>query len=371
MVLKEYLLNILQLEVSLQDQQQAIAKAETALETISPKALPMPQKPKPLPAPENRVPTLYRPTPPTPFTDIMLFSSLLLLSLAVCAYAVWTIILLIDLLSTFGKEEWNYLYVLYLFSAAAISPVLAIWLFGRTFDNTPNFRIKAEKEQYRKAVAQYEAEKDNFDRKYEAALEQYKNDVAKQNKDYQKALNNHEQQTKQLAQVTSANKKTAQEAIAKMQAKKAATDAVLKQYYSLDIVHPKYRNISALALFCEYLDTGRCTALTGPNGAYNLYEQELRQDQIISKLDTVISKLEKIEQNQVMMLEQLEHIHRNSDTMTSDMKNLLSSTHRIEKLSSITAYCSAVTAINSAATAYFTSQIAHNTQDLKYIALGK
>ena len=47
----------------------------------------------------------------------------------------------------------------------------------------------------------------------------------------------------------------------------------------------------AIASFYEYLMAGRCTSLEGTGGAYNLYENEIRMNQIISQLDTVITSL--------------------------------------------------------------------------------
>ena len=48
----------------------------------------------------------------------------------------------------------------------------------------------------------------------------------------------------------------------------------LDSVYSLDIIHPKYRNMVAVIRILEYFDSGRCTALTGAYGAYNKYEDE-------------------------------------------------------------------------------------------------
>ena len=68
-----------------------------------------------------------------------------------------------------------------------------------------------------------------------------------------------------------------------VQEKMQATESMLRKLYSKDIVHQKYRNFIAISQIYEYFDTGRCTELEGPNGAYNLFESELRQNIIIIK----------------------------------------------------------------------------------------
>lgn len=77
------------------------------------------------------------------------------------------------------------------------------------------------------------------------------------------------------------------------------TEELLKKLYSLNFIHKKYHNnFIAITSFLEYFETGRCENLQGFTGAYNIYENEVRQDIIISKLDDVLDSLEKIRQNQ-------------------------------------------------------------------------
>ena len=71
----------------------------------------------------------------------------------------------------------------------------------------------------------------------------------------------------------------------------------LEKVYAKNTIYPKYRNLPALTSIYEYYVTGRCEELSGPYGAYNLYEDEVRKDKIISQLNTVIANLEQIKQN--------------------------------------------------------------------------
>ncbi len=61
----------------------------------------------------------------------------------------------------------------------------------------------------------------------------------------------------------------------------------LEKYYSINVIYEKYRALVPVATILEYLKSGRVNRLTGMDGAYNLYEQELRQNLIIGKLDDI------------------------------------------------------------------------------------
>ena len=77
----------------------------------------------------------------------------------------------------------------------------------------------------------------------------------------------------------------------------------LNELYTQNLIHPKYRNFVAVSQICEYFETGRCDTLTGPNGAYNLFEAELRANVIIIKLDNILEKLDDIKSMQYMIYE--------------------------------------------------------------------
>lgn len=117
--------------------------------------------------------------------------------------------------------------------------------------------------------------------------------------------------------------------------------SLLDKLYSKNIIFPKYRNFAAVAQIYEYLVSGRCTELEGPNGAYNLYESELRQNIIIDELDTIIG--------------QLESLNRTMSTMC----NAIQTTNRL--LGDISMTLGRIEA-NTALTAYNTQCVAHNTR---------
>lgn len=116
---------------------------------------------------------------------------------------------------------------------------------------------------------------------------------------------------------------------------------LINELYEKNIVHPKYRNLVAISQIYEYIDTGRCTELEGPNGAYNLFESELRQNIIIDKLDIIIEQLEAL--NRTMSYVALSINQTNM--LLNDISNTL---YQIET--------------NTALTSYNTQCIANNTR---------
>ena len=122
------------------------------------------------------------------------------------------------------------------------------------------------------------------------------------------------------------------------------TKEIMDQFYAKDVIYPKYRNLPALTSICEYFITGRCTELTGPHGAYNLYEDEVRKDMVISQLSMVIENLESIKNNQYMLYQQVKSIRENTDAMTQELRMIKGYTFNIMQTSAITAYYSQITA---------------------------
>lgn len=119
------------------------------------------------------------------------------------------------------------------------------------------------------------------------------------------------------------------------------SEKLLTQLYAQDIIHPKYRNFLAIAQIYEYFDTGRCIELVGANGAYNLYEQELRQNTIIDRLDVIVSQLQ-------MLNRTMAYVASAISESNSILRNISSTLRSIET--------------NTALTAYNSQCIAHNTR---------
>jgi hypothetical protein len=96
-------------------------------------------------------------------------------------------------------------------------------------------------------------------------------------------------------------------------------------FYGYNIIYPKYRNYVAVATFCEYIESGRCSLLEGIGGAYNLYETECMNNLIVSQLTVIADKLEDIKQNQILMYRELKAINMNLEKLNETMKDAVAS----------------------------------------------
>lgn len=132
----------------------------------------------------------------------------------------------------------------------------------------------------------------------------------------------------------------------------AETEDTLKTLYALDVIYPKYRNLPALTSIYEYLITGRCEELAGAHGAYNLYEDEVRKDTVISQLNTVIENLEQIKQNQYMLYEQVVGIQQATRAIAVELYQIKGYTACLTELTALNTYYSGIAAANSTALAY-------------------
>lgn len=144
--------------------------------------------------------------------------------------------------------------------------------------------------------------------------------------------------------------------------------------YSYDIVYSKYRDIVALSTFYEYLMAGRCETLEGANGAYNLYENEIRSNLIINQLNQVIVSLDQIKENQYMLYAEINSINNNLEQMNKSMNQALVSIKSMdENLQSISktndtiAHNSAVIAHNTEVAAYYSKRTAELTDALGFM----
>ena len=137
-------------------------------------------------------------------------------------------------------------------------------------------------------------------------------------------------------------------------AEKSALDGMtfLSALYARGVVHPNYANFLAVCTIYDYLDTGRCTELTGPNGAYNLYESELRANTIISKLESIEGKLDDIRDAQYSAYATLTNVESSLASISGKMASA------IGELSGISKGVEAIEK-SSAATAYHAEAAAH------------
>lgn len=144
--------------------------------------------------------------------------------------------------------------------------------------------------------------------------------------------------------------------------------------YNVNVVFGKYRNLPAITTFYEYLMSGRCESLEGVNGAYNIYEQELRANIIIDKLDDIIVSLEELKQNQYVICSEMQNINATLNLMEANLAlatdAIVHIEENVEDMSAFMEHISKntdVIAYNTTKTAYYSKLNAELTNALGYM----
>lgn len=96
-----------------------------------------------------------------------------------------------------------------------------------------------------------------------------------------------------------------------------------EDFYSLNIIYPKYRDLVSVGMFNEYLQSGRCYTLEGHEGAYNLYEEEKFKEIILTKLDDIISRLDTIIANQEELANEIIRSRNEANRIATTIENSL------------------------------------------------
>lgn len=74
----------------------------------------------------------------------------------------------------------------------------------------------------------------------------------------------------------------------------------------INVLHPKYRSYACVCSLYDYIDTGICTELTGPFGAYQRYEEDYKAGLIIDSLGRIEDKLDQVISNQATLANAIE-----------------------------------------------------------------
>ena len=127
------------------------------------------------------------------------------------------------------------------------------------------------------------------------------------------------------------------------------TKECLAKLYDKDIIFGKYRNMVAMTSIYEYFASGRVSELTGPTGAYNLYESELRQNLVVSELQKINSNLEEIKANQYILYSEIKKGNETQRQILGEVASISRSAVEIKNMAAITAYCAQITAMNEQA----------------------
>lgn len=157
---------------------------------------------------------------------------------------------------------------------------------------------------------------------------------------YHRAMERYNDEVNIRQQNKARNEKTLpvlQQALEKGWEKLNETENVLDQYYQLNIIYPKYRGLVPVCTIYEYLKSGRCSSLTGPHGAYNLYESECQANTIIGKLDDIIDRLDQISSSQTALAQAIERCNANANSVCQAMERVSNNTAAISYYSKVTA----------------------------------
>ena len=169
------------------------------------------------------------------------------------------------------------------------------------------------KDKYEEQYAQYKSELNSFnklsseyEKKKKAVEEEYKEAV----NTYNIALENY--------------KKMEASAMVPHNELLSNLENALAAHYEENILFAKYRNLVAVSTIDEYLQSGRCEALVGSDGAYNLYEMELRQNIVIGQLSAILDNMEQIKANQYTLYQELSVANNTINEIISDIRDLKS-----------------------------------------------
>ncbi len=207
--------------------------------------------------------------------------------------------------------------------------IIPVFLRKRTDKSKKEFvlnRIRQENDEKRR----------EYDKKVRDAEERYNRDK----KTYDSKIQNIKEKNEE-AKVRNRNAAIARDelkpVISELNKNLAEAKKKLQEYYDLDIIFGKYRGLVPVSMMYEYLASSRCSSLEGPDGAYNLYEAEIRQNIIIVQLQTIISQLESIKQNQYCLYQQLKEIEGNTREMNNSLNRISRDLDRIKDISAYSA----------------------------------
>ncbi len=130
------------------------------------------------------------------------------------------------------------------------------------------------------------------------------------------------------------------------------SDALLQRVYAVNIINPSYRNMKAVTTILEYYQTGMCTQLGGPFGAYSKYSLESKLGDIDTKLEIVHRDLEQIKYSHRKLHDALSTTNALLDRICDQNEDLLATNRQIAENTELIAYNTNAIRTNTAVSAY-------------------
>lgn len=163
-------------------------------------------------------------------------------------------------------------------------------------------------------------------------------------KEYKKEINDVKTQVQALTEVLAHSKEKLED-----------TTGILNQYYDMGYIYNKYRGMVPICSICEYFESGRCFTFEGPHGAYNLYEEEVRSNLIIDKLDKVIERLDRLNDGQQMLARLIRESNDKIDRLSCAIDDMGLSMMNIERNTALSTYYDRITSENAAHISWVTT----------------
>ncbi len=232
-------------------------------------------------------------------------------------------------------------------------------------------KYKVDLSKYEIELKKIKTEEENLNKKeciketkvFEKNIELYKNELVEKNKELEKFNNNFQSELEEMLLENDRYKQLKAIDYEMQYIRNCIKENIIeeKKLYSYDILYGKYQNYVAVCSFLDYFKSGRCDALDGPNGAYNIFEQESHSNIIINKLDNILKSLDDIKNNQFYIYNELKNIDDSLNLINgkllvnnilqvvqiTELSKIIDNTNEIAYNTSVSAYYSKIAA-NSA-----------------------
>ena len=93
----------------------------------------------------------------------------------------------------------------------------------------------------------------------------------------------------------------------------------LTSFYSVNVLHEKYRSLNAVTTLYEYLDTRKCNTIEGHGGIFDTYDYDLKLGLIIKNLVDIKNSLNRIEVNQLYLYREIQDANNSLREMTNSL----------------------------------------------------
>ena len=181
-------------------------------------------------------------------------------------------------------------------------------------------------------IVKYFRGKNEHNKAEDAAKEQFEEEQEELEKSTMETLNKDLEDYRSLAAKYSTEKaKLENISLAGIRAEIEANDRAsgwisdaLEKYYSIKVLAPKYRDLVAVSTMYEYFSQGRCMELTGHDGAYDLFEKELKENIITDKFSEITGNIGQIGESQKNIISQAVKMNGKTEALVDSVDRVIS-----------------------------------------------